>query len=271
MCKLFGLRRKNTPGERRGRFFSPVLCWSQCWLECEDDETAAPRARRRMLSMFGTQLPTVFPFCHEGSIGCAKRCPGLQFSWWCECHDGCSSRARACTKFFKKAAYYASGQSPAWMAIPSTSVSTRRRPTFPLEVTDAGAASRVGGAVVITWETVSSSSKAATSSSTFQADLSFVVAGHHFQDGVTLVHSNDFPVGFPTGPVELNGELVGSKAREPAARNPGVCSHEVPPVMPPAIQVSGERIVLTCVMALLDIDLQVSGEPHPAHQRRLRR
>ena len=27
VCRLFGLRRTNTAAERRGRFFSPVLCW----------------------------------------------------------------------------------------------------------------------------------------------------------------------------------------------------------------------------------------------------
>ena len=27
---------------------------------------------------------TLFPFCHDGSIGCAQRCPCLPFCWWCK-------------------------------------------------------------------------------------------------------------------------------------------------------------------------------------------
>ena len=76
LCRLFGLRRTNTAAERRGRFFSPVLCWNQCWLECKDDETSAPRARRRCLVSSGRSR-TLFPFCHDGSIGCAQRCPAV--------------------------------------------------------------------------------------------------------------------------------------------------------------------------------------------------
>ena len=70
------------------------------------------------------------------------------------------------------------------------------------------------------------------------------------------MHGNGFLAGFPRKPVEPKSELIGYKAGEHPAENPGVCSQEVQPLMPPALEVSGERIVLTCVMAPLDIDLR---------------
>ena len=62
---------------------------------------------------------------------------------------------------------------------------------------------------------------------------------------------------FPRWPVKSIGELTGYRAGEPAAGYPEICVHEVPPVMPPAMQVSGRRIVLTCVMAFPDLALHV--------------
>ena len=52
-------------------------CDAQTQLANAEDVSSAPRAPRR-------RSRTLFPFCHDGSIGCVHRCPGLQFSWWCE-------------------------------------------------------------------------------------------------------------------------------------------------------------------------------------------
>ena len=64
---------------------------------------------------------------------------------------------------------------------------------------------------------------------------------------------------FPRGPVKLVGVLAAFTAGEPVVVFTEVCNHEVPLVMSPVIQATGWRIVLTCVMALLDFDLQVFG------------
>ena len=75
---------------------------------------------------------------------------------------------------------------------------------------------------------------------------------HHFRDDVPSGH-------------ELNGELNSCKRGEPVPGNPEVCNHEVPPAMSSVILLSGWRIVLTCVMAPLDIGLHVfwGNTPNP--------